>query len=134
MIHSLGESLGIAMRGADGRTGSLFSFVDLEARVRSDHPLRPIRAVANAALEDLGSDFAALYPQRLGRPSIPPERLLRAMLLQAFYGSARFIRLAVGTVQIFSHWPRSRTKNRPPVPSPRFRFGAVSGIFWASIV
>jgi transposase len=64
----------------------LFSYVDLEARVRRDHPLRPIREIANAALADLSEDFAALYPPRLGRPSIPPERLLRATLLQAFYG------------------------------------------------
>ena len=74
------------MRGSDERSGSLFSYVDLEARVRRDHPLRPIREIANAALADLSEDFAALYPPRLGRPSIPPERLLRAMLLQAFYG------------------------------------------------
>jgi len=74
------------MRGSDERTGSLFSYVDLETRVRRDHPLRPIREIANAALADLSEDFAALYPPRLGRPSIPPERLLRAMLLQAFYG------------------------------------------------
>lgn len=74
------------MRGSDERTGSLFSYVDLEARVRRDHPLRPVQEIANAALWDLSADFAALYPPRLGRPSIPPERLLRAMLLQAFYG------------------------------------------------
>ncbi len=74
------------MRGEDGRSGSLFSYVDLEDRVRSDHPLRLIRDVANAALASLSADFDALYPPRLGRPSIPPERLLRAMLLQAFYG------------------------------------------------
>jgi transposase len=74
------------MRGSDERSGSLFSYVDLEARVRRDHPLRPIRAIADAALLELSGDFAALYPPRLGRPSIPPERLLRAMLLQAFYG------------------------------------------------
>lgn len=74
------------MRGSDERSGSLFSYVDLEARVRRDHPLRPIREIADAALKDLSADFAALYPPRLGRPSIPPERLLRAMLLQAFYG------------------------------------------------
>lgn len=74
------------MRGRDEQSGTLFSFVDLEARVRRDHPLRVIREVANAALGDLHGDFAALYPPRLGRPSIPPERLLRAMLLQAFYG------------------------------------------------
>ena len=74
------------MRGLDARSGSLFSYVDLEARVRRDHPLRAIREIANAALEALSEDFAALYPPRLGRPSVPPERLLRAMLLQAFYG------------------------------------------------
>lgn len=74
------------MRGSDERSGSLFSYVDLEARVRRDHPLRPIREIANAALGELSEDFGALYPPRLGRPSIAPERLLRAMLLQAFYG------------------------------------------------
>jgi transposase len=74
------------MRGSDTRSGSLFSYVDLESRVRRDHPLRAIREIANAALEALSEDFAALYPPRLGRPSVPPERLLRAMLLQAFYG------------------------------------------------
>lgn len=72
------------MRGGDERSGELFSYVDLEARVRRDHPLRVIRAIVNAALEDLQGEFAALY-SRLGRPSIPPEQLLRAMLLQAFY-------------------------------------------------
>ena len=74
------------MRGSDERSGSLFSYVDLEARVRPDHPLRTIREIANAALVDLTKEFAALYPARLGRPSIAPERRLRAMLLQAFYG------------------------------------------------
>src|SRR5262245_55392643 len=74
------------MRGSDERSGSLFSYVDLESRVRRDHPLRPIREIANAALAELSEDFAVLYRPRLGRPSIPPERLLRAMLLQAFYG------------------------------------------------
>jgi transposase len=74
------------MRGSDERSGSLFSYVDLEARVRGDHPLRTIREIVNAALLDLNEDFAALYPPRLGRPSIAPERLLRGMLLQAFYG------------------------------------------------
>jgi transposase len=64
----------------------LFAYVDLEARVRGDHPLRRIRQIANAALDAMNEDFAALYPPRLGRPSVAPERLLRAMLLQAFYG------------------------------------------------
>jgi transposase len=73
------------MRGSDERSGSLFSYVDLEARVRGDHPLRTIRAIVNAALIDLSRDFTALYTD-FGRPSIAPEKLLRAMLLQAFYG------------------------------------------------
>lgn len=73
------------MRGSDERSGSLFSYVDVEARVRIDHPLRVIREIANAALKDLSAAFTALYTD-FGRPSIAPERLLRAMLLQAFYG------------------------------------------------
>lgn len=73
------------MRGSDERSGSLFSYVDLEARVRRDHPLRTIREIANAALADLSKDFSKLYTD-FGRPGIAPEKLLRAMLLQAFYG------------------------------------------------
>ena len=72
------------MRGLDQQTGELFSYVDLEARVRADHPLRPIRTIVNEALAALEGEFAPLYAQ-VGRPSIPPEKLLRAMLLQAFY-------------------------------------------------
>jgi transposase len=72
------------MRGTDKRPGALFSYVDLEQRVRPDHPLRAIRALTDAALAALSGDFAALY-SGLGRPSIAPEMLLRAMLLQAFY-------------------------------------------------
>jgi len=72
------------MRGSDERSGELFSYVDLEKRVRSDHPLRTIRSLTDRALETLSGDFAALYSET-GRPSIPPEKLLRAMLLQAFY-------------------------------------------------
>ena len=72
------------MRGGDERSGELFSYVDLEARVRRDHPLRAIREIVNAALEALSGDFAELYSST-GRPSIAPEKLLRAMLLQAFY-------------------------------------------------
>jgi transposase len=72
------------MRGEDERSGALFSYVDLEARVGKDRPLRTIRPIANEALTALAGDFSALY-SRTGRPSIPPEKLLRAMLLQAFY-------------------------------------------------
>ena len=74
------------MRGSDQRSGSLFSYVDLEDRVRGDHPLRTIREIANAALGALSGEFEAIYAAGVGRPSIPPERLLRALLLQAFYG------------------------------------------------
>ena len=72
------------MRGEDERSGSLFSYVDLEGRVGENHPLRAIRMIVNEALATLAGDFSALY-SRIGRPSIPPEKLLRAMLLQAFY-------------------------------------------------
>jgi transposase len=72
------------VRGGDNRTGELFSYVDLEARVRRDHPLRAIRTIVNEALSALEREFAGLYSP-IGRPSIPPEKLLRAMLLQAFY-------------------------------------------------
>ena len=72
------------MRGADRICGSLFSYMDLEARVAAEHPLRPIWEIVNAGLAALSGDFAALY-SGLERPSIPPEKLLRAMLLQALY-------------------------------------------------
>ena len=65
------------MRGSDAVTGALFSYVDLEDRVPADHPLRVIRAVVNEVLRALDADF--------GRQSIPPERLLRGSLIQAFY-------------------------------------------------
>jgi len=72
------------MRGRDRKSGSLFSYVDLEARVPKDHPLRAIRMIVNDVLVSLSDDFEAHY-SRMGRPSIPPEMLLRALLLQAFY-------------------------------------------------
>jgi len=72
------------VRRGDNRTGELFRYVDLEARVRRNHPLRAIRTIVNEALSALEREFAALYSP-IGRPSIPPEKLLRAMLLQAFF-------------------------------------------------
>jgi transposase len=72
------------VRGDDNRTGKLFSYVDLETRVRRDHPLRAIRMMVNEALLELEREFVGLYAPT-GRPSIAPEKLLRAMLLQAFY-------------------------------------------------
>ena len=72
------------MRGRDEGSEGLFSYVRLEERVPGDHPLRPIRELADAALAALNSQFEALYSP-MGRPSIPPEMLLRATLLQAFF-------------------------------------------------
>lgn len=72
------------MRGDDPRHEAMFSYVTPEARVRADHPLRPIRRMTDAALGRLSSRFDRLY-STTGRPSIPPEQLLRALLLQMLY-------------------------------------------------
>jgi len=72
------------MRGIERNELSMFSYVSLEDRVPKDHPLRLIRAVVDAALERMSSKFEALYQDR-GRESIPPEQLLRALLLQILY-------------------------------------------------
>ena len=71
------------MRGSDERSGALFSYVDVEDRVPAGHPLRSIRMIVNQALDALSGDFERLYG-RIGRPGVPPEQLLRALLLQAF--------------------------------------------------
>jgi transposase len=72
------------MRGADEQPGSMFSYVSLEERVPVDHPLRGIRRITDRALERLSPRFGTLYVN-FGRPSIAPEKLLRALLLQALY-------------------------------------------------
>jgi len=72
------------MRGQDAGQGGMWSYIQPEQRVPQDHPLRPIRAMVDQALKALSPRFALLY-SHTGRPSIPPEQLLRALLLQAFY-------------------------------------------------
>ena len=72
------------MRGKDRHNERLFSYVRPDNRVPRDHPLRSIRRLADAALATLSEPFDRLYAKE-GRPSIPPERLLRALLVQAFY-------------------------------------------------
>ena len=62
----------------------MFSYVEVEARIRANHPLRAMRRLTNAALAEFDARFSALY-EGMGRPSIPPERLLRASLLQLLY-------------------------------------------------
>src|SRR5271166_1475449 len=74
----------VAMRGDDRRRDGLFTYVRTEDRIPKDHPLRVIRGVTNEALRALSGQFDELYAAE-GRPSIPPEQLLRALLLQAFY-------------------------------------------------
>jgi transposase len=73
-----------SMRGDDEQQGAVFSYINPEERIPSDHPLRAIRAMVDRALKELGVHFEALYARR-GRPSIPPEKLLRALLLQILY-------------------------------------------------
>jgi transposase len=72
------------MRGDDQQQSGMFSYMSLEARVPPDHPLRAIRRSVDEILRAMAKDFDGLYA-KTGRPSVPPERLLRAVLLQIFY-------------------------------------------------
>ena len=72
------------MRGTDHQTGHLGGYVIPEAMVPPDHPLRQIRPLVNTALARLSPEFDQIY-SLTGRPSVPPEQLLRALLLQAFF-------------------------------------------------
>jgi transposase len=129
------------MRGEDRQSGGLFSYVDLEARVPADHPLRPIRRIVDDTLSGLSGEFEALY-SHLGRPSIAPERLLRALLLQAFY-SVRSERLLMEQLDynLLYRWfvglgiddpvwhPTAFTTNRE-----RLLEGEVAGRFLAAVL
>ena len=72
------------MRGDDRQQAAMFSYISPEARVPQDHPLRAIRVLVDEVLGELSPRFETLYA-RVGRPSIPPEKLLRAQLLQVLY-------------------------------------------------
>ncbi len=72
------------MRGENQEQGRAFSYVSADARVPADHPLRPIRKMVSAALDNLSDALQCMYSAR-GRPSVPPEKLLRALLLQVLY-------------------------------------------------
>src|SRR6202162_2663816 len=72
------------MRGKDRQQADMFSYLSPEARVRKDHPLRVIRTMADQALENMSRRFDRMYA-KTGRPSIPPEKLLRAQLIQMLY-------------------------------------------------
>src|SRR5215472_17966492 len=72
------------MRGVDQQQADMYSYISPESRVRADHPLRKIRAMADEALNNMSARFDAMYA-KIGRPSIPPEKLLRAQLVQMLY-------------------------------------------------
>src|SRR5262249_790850 len=72
------------MRGTDDQQNAMFSYVSPEQRIPAEHPLRKIREITDRALQQVSGRLAKLYA-RNGRPSIPPEKLLRALLLQVFY-------------------------------------------------
>src|SRR5215475_14523024 len=74
------------MRGDDRQQARMWSYISPEQRVPAGHPLRPIRAMVDTVLAELSSEFAKLYSP-VGRPSIPPEKLLRALLLQVLYST-----------------------------------------------
>src|ERR1700757_3913296 len=81
------------MRGNDQQQGHVFSYISPEQRVRKDHPLRPIRAMVDKVVKELSPEFDKMY-SKVGRPSIPPEQLLRALVLQILY-SVRSERLLI---------------------------------------
>src|ERR1700675_4933091 len=82
--HSQEQPRGAHARGDDQRPDTMFSYVAPEQRVPADHPLRAIRTMVDTALRERSPEFGRLYP-KTGRPSIPPEKLLRALLVQMLY-------------------------------------------------
>ncbi len=91
------------MRGTFADQGRLFSYISPEARVPANHPLRKVRALVRDVLSDLNRSLARLYASE-GRPSIPPEQLLSALLLQVFY-SIRSERQPDGAIGLQSSVP-----------------------------
>jgi transposase len=84
------------MRGASSPQDSMFSYISLEDRVPASHPLRKLRSLVDVVLGTMSEDFDAVY-SRVGRPSVPPERLLQALLLQILF-SLRSERLLVESI------------------------------------
>src|SRR5215469_843963 len=72
------------MRGPDTQQSAMFSYISAERRVPADHPLRPMRTMVDVALKSMSRSFSRIYVD-WGRPSIAPEKLLRALLLQVLY-------------------------------------------------
>src|SRR5579864_3092327 len=125
MLDSMGLRDG--MCGEDRRSKGLFSYVRLETRIPADHPLRQIRELIDAALQPLSRAFDRLYA-RDGRPLIPPERLLRALLLQSFYTACQATPQSRYPLREYSRRPRccgeascEKSKNNPK-QSSRFLY------------
>ena len=129
------------MRGDDEQSGHLFSYLSPEQRVPADHPLRAIRTMTDEALRRLSPRFEAMYA-KTGRPSIPPEHLLRALLLQVLYSvrSERMLmeqleynllfRWFVGLAMDDAVWvPTTFTKNRD-----RLLEGDIARAFFEDVV
>lgn len=129
------------MRGSDDREQALFSYVSIEERIPTRHPLRLIKRLVDEALREMSPRFDAMYA-RMGRPSIPPEQLLRAALLQIFY-SVRSERLLMEQIDynLLFRWfvglgmddpvwvPTTFTKNRD-----RLLQGDVANAFFAAVL
>src|SRR6266567_6331418 len=129
------------MRGTDQQQGHVFSYISPEQRVRKDHPLRPIRTIVDKVLKELSPEFNKMY-SKIGRPSIAPEHLLRALLLQMLY-SVRSERMLVEQLEynLLFRWfvglplsehawdATSFTKNRE-----RLLSGEVAQSFFAAVV
>ena len=129
------------MRGDDQQTGYMFSYLSPEERVPADHPLRPIRRMTDAALHRLSPRFERLYSD-MGRPSIAPEKLLRALLVQALY-TVRSERLLMEQLRynLLFRWfvglsmddpvwdPTTFTKNRD-----RLLAGDIADAFFAEVL
>ena len=109
------------MRGAFVDQGGLFSYISPEARVPANHPLRKIRALVRDVLNELNRSLGRLYASE-GRPSIPPEQLLSALLLQVFYGIRSERQLTEQLdYNLLYRWfvglsPTTRSGTRPPSP------------------
>jgi transposase len=128
------------LRGADDQTSHMFSYLSPEARVRGDHPLRAIRRITDAALGEISPHLEALYSD-IGRPSIPPEQLLRALVIQVLY-SVRSERLLMEEIDysLLFRWfigvnldtpswsPTTFSKNRD-----RLLRGDIAGAFFAAV-
>ena len=125
------------MRGPDEQTSGMFSYLSPEQRVRADHPLRAIRRMTDQVFATLSPRFTKMYSD-IGRPSIPPEQLLRALLLQSLY-TVRSERLLMEEIDysVLYRWfiglgmddpiwsPTTFSKNRDRLLAERYRRGVL---------